>query len=303
MNMAHGGVVDIGEAVGIIAAQSIGEPGTQLTMRTFHSGGVAGGDITQGLPRVEEIFEARRPKKSAVLAKISGTVSIKEEKKTKQITIVSDDGEAATVSVPLLVKTIVSEGDRVEKCQKLTEGTEAPQDILEINGMDSVYDYIIREVQRVYVSQGVELADKHIEIIARQMTQKIRVDTTGDTGLLVGSAVNVNEFNDANEKIDRANEQNDSPVTLQHAEGTPMLLGITKAALSTESFLSAASFQETTKVLADAAIKGKRDPLLGLKENVIIGKLIPAGTGMQMYRDTQVDIGEEYEEGVYGDEQ
>ncbi|MBR4466906.1 MAG: DNA-directed RNA polymerase subunit beta', partial [Clostridia bacterium] len=302
-DMSSGKPVSIGEAVGIIAAQSIGEPGTQLTMRTFHSGGVAGGDITQGLPRVEEIFEARRPKKSAILAKISGTVSIKEEKKAKQVTIVNDEGEASSVSVPLLVKIAVHDGDHVEKCQKLTEGTEAPQDILEISGMDAVYDYIIREVQSVYVSQGVELADKHIEIIARQMTQKIRVDSCGNTGLLVGAAVNINEFNDANEKIAAENKNSDNPVALIPAEGTPMLLGITKAALSTESFLSAASFQETTKVLADAAIKGKRDPLLGLKENVIIGKLIPAGTGMQMYRDTQVDMDEHFGEGTYAAEE
>ena len=302
-DLSSGKPVSIGEAVGIIAAQSIGEPGTQLTMRTFHSGGVAGGDITQGLPRVEEIFEARRPKKTATLAQMAGTVSIEESKKTKQITIVSEDGQACSVSVPLLVKTAVKDGDHVEKCQSLTEGTAAPTDILAINGLDAVYDYIIREVQRVYKTQAVEIADKHIEIIARQMTQKMKVVSSGDTNLLVGASVNVHDFDAENERIDAENANRTDGIELQKAVGTPVLLGITKAALSTESFLSAASFQETTKVLADAAVKGKRDPLLGLKENVIIGKLIPAGTGMQLYRETQVDIGDEYEEGVYGEDQ
>ena len=304
-DLSSGKPVSIGEAVGIIAAQSIGEPGTQLTMRTFHSGGVAGGDITQGLPRVEEIFEARRPKKTAVLAKIDGTVSIKEDAngKSKTITIVDDEGVAAvTEKIPVLVKLTVEDGQRVEKCQKLTEGTEAPADILDIKGLDAVYEYIIKEVQRVYRLQAVEIADKHIEVIARQMTRKIRVDSTGNTDLLVGAAVEVNEFEEQNEAVDRKNAENTDGIELLKATGTPMLLGITKASLSTESFLSAASFQETTKVLADAAIKGKKDPLLGLKENVLIGKLIPAGTGMQMYRDTTVDVGADYAEGVYGED-
>ena len=301
-DLSSGKPVSIGEAVGIIAAQSIGEPGTQLTMRTFHSGGVAGGDITQGLPRVEEIFEARRPKKTATLAKIAGTVSVEEVKKTKQITITSDEGEAVTVAVPLLTKLAVENGTRVEKCQKLTEGTEAPGDILDIKGLDAVYEYIIKEVQRVYRLQAVEIADKHIEVIARQMTRKIKVDSTGDTELLVGSAVEVTDFDEQNELVDKKNAERTDGIEFMKAEGTPMLLGITKASLSTESFLSAASFQETTKVLADAAIKGKCDPLLGLKENVIIGKLIPAGTGMQLYRDTKVDVGNDFSEGIYGEE-
>ncbi len=302
-DLSSGKPVSIGEAVGIIAAQSIGEPGTQLTMRTFHSGGVAGGDITQGLPRVEEIFEARRPKKTAVLAQFAGTVAIEDGKKTKQITITGDDGDVTALSVPLMTKLAVENGAHVERCQKLTEGTEYPADILEINGLDAVYEYIIKEVQRVYRLQAVEIADKHIEIIARQMTRKIRVDTTGDTNLLVGSAVEISEFEEANEQIDRENAARTDGVELMKAEGSAMLLGITKASLSTESFLSAASFQETTKVLADAAIKGKKDPLLGLKENVIIGKLIPAGTGMAQYRETKVDLGEDYAEAVYGAEE
>ncbi len=293
-DLSSGKPVSIGEAVGIIAAQSIGEPGTQLTMRTFHSGGVAGGDITQGLPRVEEIFEARRPKKTATLAQFAGTVEIEEGKKSKQITITGDNGDVASVSVPLLTKITVEQGAHVEECQKLTEGTEYPGDILAIKGLDAVYEYIIKEVQRVYRLQAVEIADKHIEIIARQMTRKIRVDAPGDTDLLVGSSVEISEFEEANRIIDEKNASRGEGIELMKAEGSAMLLGITKASLSTESFLSAASFQETTKVLADAAIKGKRDPLLGLKENVIIGKLIPAGTGMKQYRETEVDLGVDY---------
>ncbi len=302
-DLSSGQPVSVGEAVGIIAAQSIGEPGTQLTMRTFHSGGVAGGDITQGLPRVEEIFEARRPKKTAVLAQFAGTVSVEESRKSHQITITGDDGNVCALSIPLMTKIIVEDGAHVEKCQKLTEGTEYPGDILDINGLDAVYEYIIKEVQRVYRLQAVEIADKHIEIIARQMTRKIRVDASGDTDLLVGSSVEIGEFEDANERIERENASRTDGIELLKAEGSPMLLGITKASLSTDSFLSAASFQETTKVLADAATKGKRDPLLGLKENVIIGKLIPAGTGMALYRDTQVDLGEDYTEAVYDAEE
>ena len=299
-DMTTGKAVNIGEAVGIIAAQSIGEPGTQLTMRTFHSGGVAGGDITQGLPRVEEIFEARKPKKTAVLAEFDGTFRIEESKKTKQLIVRDDEtGEEKATSVPLLTKVIVEDGAKVVKCQKLTDGTECPADILRIKGLDAVYDYIIKEIQRVYRLQAVETADKHIEVIARQMTRKIRIDSSGDTDLLVGALVDVSEFYAANQAVEEYNEAHPEETPKITAEGTNQLLGITKASLSTESFLSAASFQETTKVLAEAAIKGKKDPLLGLKENVLIGKLIPAGTGMKAYRETEVDTGEVVTGGVF----
>ena len=299
-DMTTGKPVNIGEAVGIIAAQSIGEPGTQLTMRTFHSGGVAGGDITQGLPRVEEIFEARRPKKTAVLAEFDGTFRIEESKKTKQLIVRDDEtGEEKATSVPLLTKVIVEDGAKVVKCQKLTDGTECPADILRIKGLDAVYDYIIKEIQRVYRLQAVETADKHIEVIARQMTRKIRIDSSGDTDLLVGSLVDVSEFYSANKAVEEYNAAHPEETPKICAEGTNQLLGITKASLSTESFLSAASFQETTKVLAEAAIKGKKDPLLGLKENVLIGKLIPAGTGMKQYRETEVDTGDAPTGGVF----
>ena len=299
-DMTTGKAVNIGEAVGIIAAQSIGEPGTQLTMRTFHSGGVAGGDITQGLPRVEEIFEARRPKKTAVLAEYNGTFRIEESKKTKQLIVRDDEtGEEKATSVPLLTKVIVEDGAKVVKCQKLTDGTECPADILRINGLDAVYDYIIKEIQRVYRLQAVETADKHIEVIARQMTRKIKIDSSGDTDLLVGALVDVSEFYAANKAVEEYNAAHPEETPKIPAEGTNQLLGITKASLSTESFLSAASFQETTKVLAEAAIKGKKDPLLGLKENVLIGKLIPAGTGMKAYRETEVDTGDAPTGGVF----
>ena len=299
-DMTTGKPVNIGEAVGIIAAQSIGEPGTQLTMRTFHSGGVAGGDITQGLPRVEEIFEARRPKKTAVLAEFDGTFRIEESKKTKQLIVRDDEtGEEKATSVPLLTKVIVEDGAKVVKCQKLTDGTECPADILRIKGLDAVYDYIIKEIQRVYRLQAVETADKHIEVIARQMTRKIKIDSSGDTDLLVGSLVDVSEFYSANKAVEEYNAAHPEETPKICAEGTNQLLGITKASLSTESFLSAASFQETTKVLAEAAIKGKKDPLLGLKENVLIGKLIPAGTGMKQYRETEVDTGDAPTGGVF----
>lgn len=301
-DLATGLPVSIGEAVGIIAAQSIGEPGTQLTMRTFHSGGVAGGDITQGLPRVEEIFEARKPKKMAVLAEYDGTVRVEEAKKLKQIIVTDDEtGAEKSTSVPMMTKVLAEEGSHVEKCQKLTDGIESPQDILRIKGLDAVYEYIIKEIQRVYRLQAVEISDKHIEVIARQMTRKIKIDSTGDTNLLVGSAAEVTDFVSENERISKYNAEHPEETPKMEAEGTPLLLGITKASLSTESFLSAASFQETTKVLTDAAIKGKRDPLIGLKENVIIGKLIPAGTGMQAYKNTKVDLGEKYE-GIYDSE-
>ena len=298
-DLASGKPVSIGEAVGIIAAQSIGEPGTQLTMRTFHSGGVAGGDITQGLPRVEEIFEARKPKKVALLSDFNGTVRIEDDKKLRQITVIDDEtGEERTSSVPYASKIEVEDGQKVTKCQKLTDGTETSADILRISGLDAVYEYIIKEIQRVYRLQAVEISDKHIEIIARQMTRKVRIENSGDTPFLVGSSVDITEFDAENEKIRLHNEETGCQPPLAPAEGSPLLLGITKASLSTDSFLSAASFQETTKVLTEAAVKGKRDPLIGLKENVIIGKLIPAGTGMKRYRDIEIDMGEKYE-GVY----
>ena len=298
-DLASGKPVSIGEAVGIIAAQSIGEPGTQLTMRTFHSGGVAGGDITQGLPRVEEIFEARKPKKVALLSDFNGTVRLEDDKKLRQITVIDDEtGEERTSSVPYASKIEVEDGQKVTKCQKLTDGTETSADILRISGLDAVYEYIIKEIQRVYRLQAVEISDKHIEIIARQMTRKVRIENSGDTPFLVGSSVDITEFDAENEKIRLHNEETGCQPPLAPAEGSPLLLGITKASLSTDSFLSAASFQETTKVLTEAAVKGKRDPLIGLKENVIIGKLIPAGTGMKRYRDIEIDMGEKYE-GVY----
>ena len=299
-DMTSGKPVNLGEAVGIIAAQSIGEPGTQLTMRTFHSGGVAGGDITQGLPRVEEIFEARRPKKTAVLAEFDGTFRVEESKKTKQLIVRNDEtGEEKATGVPLLTKVAVEDGAKVVKCQKLTDGTECPSDILRINGLDAVYDYIIKEIQRVYRLQAVEIADKHIEVIARQMTRKIKIDSSGDTDLLVGALVDVSEFYTANKAVEEYNAAHPEETPKISAVGTNQLLGITKASLSTDSFLSAASFQETTKVLAEAAIKGKKDPLLGLKENVLIGKLIPAGTGMKMYRETDINTGDSITEGVF----
>ena len=298
-DLASGLPVSIGEAVGIIAAQSIGEPGTQLTMRTFHSGGVAGGDITQGLPRVEEIFEARKPKKVAVLADFDGTVRVEDDKKLKRLTVVDDEtGEERSTTVPYSSKIIVEDGQKVAKCQKLTDGTETSADILRISGLDAVYEYIIKEIQRVYRLQAVEISDKHIEVIARQMTRKVRIENSGDTPMLVGSSVDVTEFDAENEKIRRHNAETGCQPPLAEAEGAHLLLGITKASLSTDSFLSAASFQETTKVLTEAAVKGKRDPLIGLKENVIIGKLIPAGTGMKRYRDVEIDMGEKFE-GVY----
>jgi len=303
-DLSSGRPVSIGESVGIIAAQSIGEPGTQLTMRTFHSGGVAGGDITQGLPRVEEIFEARRPKKFAYLSEFDGTVvAVQDDKKSKRITVRDDEtGEEKTISAPYATKVIVEEGQKVRKCQKLTEGTETPGDILTISGLDAVYSYIIKEIQKVYRIQGVEISDKHIEIIARQMTRKVRVEEAGDTNLLVGTSVDVSEIDTENDRIRAENAAHPENPPLAEATYTPMLLGITKASLSTDSFLSAASFQETTKVLTEAAVKGKTDPLLGLKENVIIGKLIPAGTGMQMYRDVEIDVGDT-KEGVFDSEE
>ena len=289
--------VNVGEAVGIIAAQSIGEPGTQLTMRTFHTGGVAGSDITNGLPRVEELFEARKPKKTAILSEESGTVSFEEIKHMNNIVVTTESGEQKFYPVVYGTRILVANGEYVVKGQALTEGSKYPQDIAKINGLDDTYDYLLREVQRVYRMQSVEINDKHIEVIARQMTRKIKVEDPGDTELLMGAMVDKSEFNEANDKIQA--RINAGEVTLRPAVGTPSLLGITKASLMTDSFLSAASFQETTKVLTEAAIKGKVDHLLGLKENVIIGKLIPAGTGMQRYRDVDVERAQEAAEPAY----
>ncbi len=288
-DLASGKTVSIGETVGIIAAQSIGEPGTQLTMRTFHTGGVAGADITQGLPRVEELFEGRKPKKVATPAEVTGTVSIGDVKNNNRMVTVANDltGESVVHSIPVGTHLSVADGQYVLKGEPLTDGNLSPADITRLQGLDAVYDYIIREVQRVYRSQSVEINDKHIEVIARQMTRKVRIDESGDTELLFGSLVNRTELEAANEEIDKRIAAGE--ITLRHAQSTPVLLGITKAAISTDSFLSAASFQETTKVLTEAAIKGKVDHLLGLKENVILGKLIPAGTGMEQYRSVDVE--------------
>ena len=279
VNLASGEPAVIGEAVGIMAAQSIGEPGTQLTMRTFHTGGIASGDdITQGLPRVEELFEARKPKGQAIISEMDGVVRVEETGKRKRdITVTAANGEAVTYSIPLSAPLIVNSGDSIEAGDLLTDGSVNPHDILRIKGIRGVQQYIIREVLKVYKNNGVEINDKHIEIIARQMMRKMRVDDPGDTELLTGSMVDMFEFESENA---RANKAGNTP-----ASGKRILLGITKASLATDSFLSAASFQETTRVLTDAAVKGKIDPLIGLKENVIIGKLIPAGTGMHRYRN------------------
>ncbi len=285
-DMASGKEVNIGEAVGILAAQSFGEPGTQLTMRTFHTGGIAGGDITQGLPRVEELFEARRPKKTAIIAEIDGKVIIDNTKKNRLIIKNELSGDERSYPVAMSSRILAEDGDYVIHGQKLTEGTLFPTDVARIQGMDEVYSYIIREVQKVYCLQSVDISDKHIEVIARQMTRKARVEDAGDTNLLAGSLVDVSEIITENEIVQK--RVADGEMTLREATYTPVLQGITKASLSTDSFLSAASFQETTKVLTEAAIKGKVDPLLGLKENVIIGKLIPAGTGLNIYRDIEV---------------
>ena len=283
-NMATGQTVQVGEAVGIIAAQSIGEPGTQLTMRTFHTGGVAGDNITQGLPRVEELFEARKPKALAVLAEFGGVVSFAKTEKKTDIVITDDEGNSKAYPVSRDTRVKVQEGQIVVKGEEITEGSENPHDIVRILGVRAVQDYVLREVQKVYRIQGVEINDKHIELIVRQMLKKIVIESPGDSEFLTGSQVDTIEFTEVNEKLE---EEGKTPAT-----GTSIILGITKASLATNSFLSAASFQETTKVLTDAAINGKVDPLIGLKENVIIGKLIPAGTGMKRYQNVELDSNE-----------
>ena len=281
-NLATGEPVQVGESVGIIAAQSIGEPGTQLTMRTFHTGGVAGGDITQGLPRVEELFEARKPKGLAIITEIAGKVEIRDTKKKREIVVTNQEtGESKTYLIPYGSRIKVLDGVELGAGDELTEGSVNPHDILRIKGVRAVQDYMIQEVQRVYRLQGVEINDKHIEVIVRQMLQKIRIEEAGDTEFLPGTQVDILDFEDTNEKMI---EEGKEP-----AEGKQVMLGITKASLATNSFLSAASFQETTKVLTEAAIKGKVDPLIGMKENVIIGKLIPAGTGMKRYRNVHLN--------------
>ena len=288
-NMATGEPVQVGEAVGIIAAQSIGEPGTQLTMRTFHSGGVAGGDITQGLPRVEELFEARKPKGLAIITEIAGTANLNDTKKKREIIVTNKEtGESKAYLIPYGSRIKVADGAELEAGDELTEGSVNPHDILRIKGLRAVQDYMIQEVQRVYRLQGVEIKDKHIEVIVRQMLKKIRIEESGDTEFLPGTNVDRLEFEDVNEALEAEGKE---PAT-----GEQIIMGITKASLATNSFLSAASFQETTKVLTEAAIKGKVDPLVGLKENVIIGKHIPAGTGMRKYRDIKLNTEMEMED-------
>ena len=278
-NMATGEKVQIGEAVGIIAAQSIGEPGTQLTMRTFHTGGVAGSDITQGLPRVEELFEARKPKGLAIISEIDGVVTkIEDIKRSRKIYVENKEtGEKRDYLSKFGSSLKVEEGQTVEAGDYLTEGSIDPHDLLKIKGIRAVQDYLLKEVQRVYRLQGVDIADKHIEVLVRQMLKKVRIDEPGDTQLLSGTQIDKLDYEEINEQLIAEGKK---PI-----EATQIILGITKAALATDSFMSAASFQETTKVLTDAAIKGKTDPLIGLKENVIIGKLIPAGTGLKRYRN------------------
>ncbi len=278
-NLATGNKVDIGEAVGIIAAQSIGEPGTQLTLRTFHTGGVATEDIITGLPRVEEIFEARKPKGQATVTEHAGEVRFGEEKNKRIVIVVDEVGEQHEYDIPHGTHLAVHEGDKVQPGDQLNEGSLNPHDVLRIKGETALQNYLVQEVQKVYRSQGVDINDKHIEVIVRSMMRKVKIRDGGDTQMLPGQLVEAAHFNEQNERLN--SDQ-------QHAQADPVLLGVTKASLATESFLSAASFQETTRVLTDAAIKGKHDPLLGLKENVIIGKLIPAGTGMSRYRNLQI---------------
>ncbi|MDO4325724.1 MAG: DNA-directed RNA polymerase subunit beta' [bacterium] len=294
-NMATGRPVQVGEAVGIIAAQSIGEPGTQLTMRTFHTGGVAGGDITQGLPRVEELFEARRPKGLAIIAEIGGVATIKDTKNKREVTITNQElGISKTYLIPYGSRINIAEGQVLEAGDELTAGSLNPHDLLKIKGVRAVQDYMIKEVQRVYRLQGVEINDKHIEMIVRQMLKKIRIEESGDSNVLPGVSMDVLDFNEMNEKLIAEGKK--------PAEGKQVMLGITKASLATDSFLSAASFQETTKVLTEAAINGKVDHLIGLKENVIIGKLIPAGTGMKRYRNVKLDTDMNMDEELVFDE-
>jgi len=288
-NMATGQPVQVGEAVGIIAAQSIGEPGTQLTMRTFHTGGVAGGDITQGLPRVEELFEARKPKGLAIIAEFGGVVAIKDTKKKREIIVTENEtGNSKTYLIPYGSRIKVQDGQVLEAGDELTEGSVNPHDILKIKGVRAVQDYMIQEVQRVYRLQGVEINDKHVEMIVRQMLKKIKIEESGDSDVLPGTSMDVLDYNDLNEAL-LAEGKNP-------ADGKQVMLGITKASLATDSFLSAASFQETTKVLTEAAINGKVDHLIGLKENVIIGKPIPAGTGMKRYRTIRLNTDSAFEE-------
>ena len=288
MNMATAQEINIGEAVGIIAAQSIGEPGTQLTMRTFHTGGVAGADITQGLPRVEELFEARKPKGLAIVSEVSGKVRVEETKKKRSVVITTEGGEEYTYDLPFGSRLKNFEDEEISAGDELTEGSVNPHDVLKIKGVNGVRNYLLSEVQKVYRLQGVDINDKHLEVVIRQMTRKIKIEDAGDTNLLPGSMIDMFDFAEENNRV--------SELGGKEAVGRIALLGITKAALATDSFLSAASFQETTRVLTDAAIKGKIDPLIGLKENVIIGKLIPAGTGMPKYRrislenDTAADV-------------
>ena len=295
MNLASSKPVNIGEAVGIIAAQSIGEPGTQLTMRTFHTGGIAGDDITQGLPRVEELFEARKPKGLAIISENDGIVKINETKKRREV-IVTGNEESHTYTIPYGSRLTVTDGQEIKKGDKITEGSENPHDILRIKGVDGVHRYIACEVQKVYKLQGIDINDKHIEIIVKQMLRKVKVEDCGDTNLIPGSYCDASDFISQNELAVRENRE---PAT-----GERVLLGISKASLATESFLSAASFQETTRVLTEASIKGKTDYLIGLKENVIIGKLIPAGTGMNSYQDPylEMDPTDDDEEEVAADE-
>jgi DNA-directed RNA polymerase subunit beta' len=281
-NMATGEAVQVGEAVGIIAAQSIGEPGTQLTMRTFHTGGVAGNDITQGLPRVEELFEARKPKGLAIITEIPGVAEIKDTKKKREIVVTDKEtGDVKTYLIPYGSRIKIADGDVLEAGDELTEGSVNPHDILKIKGVRAVQDYLLREVQRVYRLQGVDINDKHIEIIVRQMLKKAKVEDSGDSDILPDTMIDVLELERINDELEAKG--------LRTATARQTLLGITKASLATNSFLSAASFQETTRVLTDAAIRGKEDNLIGLKENVLIGKLIPAGTGMKTYRSVKID--------------
>ena len=297
-NLANGQPVTVGEAVGIIAAQSIGEPGTQLTMRTFHTGGVAGAeDITQGLPRVEELFEARRPKKAAVLAEATGIIEHDNTERDAKdnctpVVITTDDGEEKHISIPFGLKFRENlAGTRVEKGQIITDGVINPHDVLRLLGDIAAQDYLIKEVQNVYRLQGVDINDKHIEVIVRQMIRKVRIDENPQPDMLLGTLVDRYDVEDRNKELQARIDAGETDLKLVVA--SPVLLGITKASLATDSFLSAASFQETTKVLTDAAIRGKIDPLVGLKENVIIGRLVPAGTGMEQYRSIEVETVEQ----------